>query len=92
VDGNRTAPVRDVDGNRAGASRAGGYPPASARPGAARFERNTPSGGRTAPAPARGSERRAGGASRAKPEVNSMVRNNLPPGWGGTATPRRGGR
>jgi len=91
VDGNRAAPVREVDGNRAGAggeNRGAGHKSPSARPGAARFERNTPSNGGAAPA--RSSERRGGNGSRAKPEGNALVRSNLPPGWGGTATPRRG--
>jgi ATP-dependent RNA helicase RhlE len=83
ADGNSLERPRDVDGNRAYPAKDG-----AARPGAARFERNGPANG--AAGAGRSSDRRGGGATRAPAEGSGLVRNNLPPGWAGAATARRG--
>ncbi|SPE33613.1 RNA helicase [Burkholderiales bacterium] len=79
VDGNRAR--EDVDGNRAPAHKG-----PTARPGAARFERNGSSSG--AAGAGRSAERR--GNTRSPGEASSLVRSNLPPGWNAGTQARRG--
>ena len=79
VDGNRTAPVRDVDGNRAPAPHGDARP---ARSTTARPERSGPANG----APRHSADRRPARAA----EGSNLVRANLPPGWSAAAPARRG--
>jgi len=103
----RSAPAakRPAHGRPAERSRAPAHKNAVARPGVARHERSaTPTG---APGAARAPQRKgspsaAPGAARSTPrhnggarngEASSLVRSNLPPGWGSAGgQARRGGR